>query len=83
MASVSLANRSGGWEFRTNLPFAARFHGELFRLLGDGSRRLVAALSEESGEAEDEDGPSQNHKISAAARACGVGLSKSSKSPLW
>jgi hypothetical protein len=42
---------------RTNLPFAARFHGELFRLLGDGSRRHVAALSEESGEAEDEDGP--------------------------
>ena len=50
------------------MPFTSRFYGERFRLLGDGSRRHVAALSEESGKAEDEDGPSQNHKIRAAER---------------
>jgi hypothetical protein len=61
---------------RTNLPFAARFYGELFRLLGDGRRRHVTALSEESGEAQHEDGRGQNHKISAAERACGVEASE-------
>jgi len=42
----------------------------------DGSRRHVAALSEESDEAEYEDGLRQKHKISAAERACGVEASE-------
>src|SRR5208283_849266 len=55
----------------TNLPFAARFQGKFFRLLSDRNGSPVAALSKESGEAEDEDGLSPNHKIDAAERGCG------------
>jgi hypothetical protein len=58
---------------RTNLPFAPRFAANSSVFLATGH---VAALSEESGEAEDEDGLSQNHKISTAERACGVEASE-------
>jgi hypothetical protein len=44
---------------------------------------MSTALSEESGEAEDEDGLSQNHKISAVERAAAWRLPKWGKSPLW
>jgi hypothetical protein len=40
-------------------------------------------ITEERGEAEDEDGLRQKHKISAADRACAWRLPKWSKSPLW
>jgi hypothetical protein len=56
---------------QSNLPFAARFQGKLFRLLGDGSGRHVAVLGKKGGEAEDEDGLSPNHETGAVERVCG------------
>jgi hypothetical protein len=56
---------------QANLPFAARFQGKLFRLLGDGDGSRVSALRKESGEAEHEDDLSPSQEISAAERACG------------
>jgi len=60
---------------RTTCPSRRAFTADSCVCL-DGSRRHVAALSEESDEAEDEDGLRQKHKISAAERACGVEASE-------
>ncbi len=64
------------WNLRARLPFVACSKGKFFGLLSDRRRRHIAALKEDCGEAEDQDGLSPKHENGAAESVRGEAASE-------